>query len=83
MEEHNVHFVHASDEWYMLAKRSLPEEETYDEYLQLENGVGMMKLLMEEFKKEFFFLPRTAPYTERNEIRGKLIPRNRHPWFQP
>lgn len=52
METHGVHFVHASDEWYMLANRTLPEEETYDGYLQLENGVGMMKVLMEEFKKE-------------------------------
>ncbi|MBQ6844641.1 MAG: DUF512 domain-containing protein [Agathobacter sp.] len=48
-EEHEMHFIHASDEWYMLAGRSLPEEESYDGYLQLENGVGMMRLLMNEF----------------------------------
>ncbi len=51
MEEHDLHFVHASDEWYMLAERTLPEEESYDGYLQLENGVGMMRLLMNEFKE--------------------------------
>lgn len=49
MEEHELHFVHASDEWYMLAERPLPEEDSYDGYLQLENGVGMMRLLMNEF----------------------------------
>ena len=49
MKEHDMHFVHASDEWYMLAERSLPEEDSYDGYLQLENGVGMMRLLMNEF----------------------------------
>ena len=49
MEEHDMHFVHASDEWYMLAERPLPEENSYDGYLQLENGVGMMRLLMNEF----------------------------------
>lgn len=49
MEEHGMHFVHASDEWYMLAERPLPEEISYDGYLQLENGVGMMRLLMNEF----------------------------------
>ncbi len=49
MEEHGMHFVHASDEWYMLAERSLPDEISYDGYLQLENGVGMMRLLMNEF----------------------------------
>ena len=49
LEEHDLHFIHASDEWYMLAGRPLPEEASYDGYLQLENGVGMMRLLMNEF----------------------------------
>ncbi len=48
--EHGLHFIHASDEWYILAEREMPEEERYDGYLQLENGVGMTRLLMEEFK---------------------------------
>ncbi len=49
LEEHDLHFIHASDEWYMLAERPLPEEYSYDGYLQLENGVGMMRLLINEF----------------------------------
>lgn len=49
MEEHDMHFIHASDEWYLLAERPLPEEESYDGYLQLENGVGMLRLLINEF----------------------------------
>lgn len=48
--EHGTHFVHASDEWYILAGRELPEEERYDGYLQLENGVGMLRLLLNEFE---------------------------------
>ena len=51
LEEHDLHFIHASDEWYMLAERPLPEENTYDGYVQLENGVGMMRLLMNEFRE--------------------------------
>ena len=43
------HFVHAGDEWYLLAGQELPEEERYDGYLQLENGVGMLRLLKTEF----------------------------------
>lgn len=43
--EYGVHFIHASDEWYLLAGRELPEKERYDGYLQLENGVGMLRLL--------------------------------------
>lgn len=49
-EKYGSHFVHASDEWYILAGLEMPEEERYDGYLQLENGVGMMRLLLEEFR---------------------------------
>lgn len=45
---HGTHFIHAGDEWYILAGAKMPEEETYDGYLQLENGVGMTRLLMNE-----------------------------------
>ena len=48
-EKYGIHFIHASDEWYILAEEELPEEERYDGYLQLENGVGMLRLLLEEF----------------------------------
>lgn len=48
--KYGLHFVHASDEWYILAGQELPEEDNYDGYLQLENGVGMFRLLMEEFQ---------------------------------
>ena len=47
--EHGIHFIHASDEFYLLSGRELPEAERYDGYLQLENGVGMMRLLLDEF----------------------------------
>lgn len=46
--EYGTHFIHASDEFYILAERPLPEEERYDGYIQLENGVGMLRLLEEE-----------------------------------
>lgn len=45
-----LHFIHASDEWYLLAEQELPEEDNYDGYLQLENGVGMLRLLQTEFR---------------------------------
>ncbi|MCD7866886.1 MAG: DUF512 domain-containing protein [Clostridiales bacterium] len=48
MERFGIHFVHASDEWYILAGAEFPEEERYDGYLQLENGVGMLRLLEKE-----------------------------------
>lgn len=50
-EKYGIHFIHASDEWYILAQREIPEEERYDGYLQLENGVGMVRLLLNEFEE--------------------------------
>ncbi len=46
--EHGIHFVHASDEIYLMADEPIPAEEEYDSYPQLENGVGMLRLLIEE-----------------------------------
>ncbi len=48
--ECGLHFVHASDEWYILAERPMPEAERYDGYIQLENGVGMLRLLDDEVR---------------------------------
>ncbi len=52
-DEHGLHFIHASDEWYILAGRQMPEEERYDGYLQYENGVGMIRLMINEFYEAF------------------------------
>ena len=49
MAQFGTHFIHASDEWYLLAERELPQEDNYDGYIQLENGVGMLRLLQVEF----------------------------------
>lgn len=52
-KEHDTHFIHAGDEWYILAGEDFPKEERYDGYLQLENGVGMIRLLENEFQKVY------------------------------
>ena len=49
--ESGSHFVHASDEWYMIAGLDIPPASIYDGYGQLENGVGMVRLLMDEFRE--------------------------------
>lgn len=48
LEKYGTHFVHASDEWYINAGLELPDADSYDGFQQLENGVGMTRLLMEE-----------------------------------
>lgn len=50
-DHYGLHFIHASDEWYITAGRDFPEEERYDGYIQLENGVGMMRMFINEFNE--------------------------------
>ena len=51
-KEYGSHFIHAGDEWYLLAEEEIPTEDSYDGYMQLENGVGMIRLLQEEVREE-------------------------------
>ncbi len=51
-EEHGIHFVFASDEWYITAGRPLPEADRYDGFKQIENGVGSSRLFLDELKEE-------------------------------
>ena len=50
-DRYDLHFVHASDEFYLLADEEFPMEENYDGFVQLENGVGMIPLLEREFEE--------------------------------
>ena len=50
-QAHGTHFIHASDEFYILAGRKMPEAERYDGYTQLENGVGMIRLMTQEVRE--------------------------------
>lgn len=47
-EHYGTRMIHASDEWYLMAGLPLPTEEDYEGYPQLENGVGMIRLLNTE-----------------------------------
>jgi len=48
LNKYGVRFVYASDEWYIQAGREVPADECYEGYMQLENGVGMVRLLQDE-----------------------------------
>lgn len=58
IDEFNAHFAYynkggtlayASDEFYLIAERELPDADYYGEFSQLDNGVGMCTLLKTEF----------------------------------
>jgi len=49
LEETGTRLFFCSDEMYLKAGRTLPEDEFYEEHTQLDNGVGMIRLLEREF----------------------------------
>lgn len=50
MEKYGSRLFFCSDELYIRAGRELPDEEYYEGYVQIENGVGMLRSLIEEFE---------------------------------
>ena len=50
LRKHGTRIFFCGDEMYLLAGRELPPDEFYEEHTQLENGVGMLRLLETEFK---------------------------------
>lgn len=51
-----AYIFHAADELYLKAGVPLPSEERYEEYPQIENGVGMLTSLRDEFLGELSYL---------------------------
>jgi putative radical SAM enzyme (TIGR03279 family) len=50
--EHGVGWVYPSDEWYLALGHDVPPAAEYDGYPQIENGVGMVRRLLEEWKSQ-------------------------------
>ncbi|HLN64580.1 MAG TPA: DUF512 domain-containing protein, partial [Symbiobacteriaceae bacterium] len=61
LPEFGTVLVHASDEWYVVAGREVPPAEVYENYDQLENGVGMIRLFLEQMEAATPRLPAELP----------------------
>jgi len=66
LEKHSSRIFFCADELYLRAEFELPSDEYYESYPQLENGVGMLRLLETEFLAA---LSLTAP-----EDFGEIMP---------
>lgn len=49
LEAYGTRLVFLSDEWYILAEQELPPYSFYEEFGQIENGVGLLRLFEDEF----------------------------------
>ena len=64
-EKHGVRRFYASDEFYLTAGLPIPEREYYDDYPQLDNGVGMLRSHRDEFMDELEYLKEEINGTDR------------------
>ena len=48
-EKFGINYVYAADELYMMSNTPIPDEDYYDGYPQIENGVGMTRSYLKEF----------------------------------
>lgn len=44
-------WVYASDEWYLLAERRVPSAKAYDGFPQIENGIGLVRRLLDDWSR--------------------------------
>ncbi|MGD9560059.1 MAG: DUF512 domain-containing protein, partial [Oscillospiraceae bacterium] len=64
--------MYPSDEWFLLAGREIPPEDFYDGYPQLENGVGMWRLLAQEFGEALAAAPGDARRVQADIVVGRM-----------
>lgn len=56
-EKYGTRLVYLSDEFYINAKQPLPKPEEYEGFPQIENGVGLVASLYEEFEAAIEYIP--------------------------
>ena len=61
-------FVFPSDEFFCLSGRPLPEDEAYEDYPQIENGVGMLRLFETDVQYAAEDFPCDTPSPKRRII---------------
>ena len=64
-------FVYLADEFYLRASQDLPRSEYYDDYCQIENGIGLSRLFLDEFTDLEDNLPVTIPPQEAYVLTGQ------------
>ena len=61
LDEFGTTFAWLADEWFLIAGYDLPNASYYENYPQIDNGVGSIQLFVEGFGKEAQKLPASLP----------------------
>lgn len=65
-------FVYAADEFYLFAGLGVPSAEAYDDFPQLENGIGLVRLFLDEWSAVEPGLPDRVPPRRVTVVSGRL-----------
>ncbi|MCL6433156.1 MAG: TIGR03279 family radical SAM protein [Leptolyngbyaceae cyanobacterium HOT.MB2.61] len=57
-QQYGSNVVWLADEWFLIARQELPPESHYEDYPQIGNGVGSIRLFLKEFQKAARKLPK-------------------------
>ena len=72
LEQFGTRFVFLSDEFYCIAGLEIPEEEHYEDYPQIENGVGMIRQFEDECESAFQDFRNVKRNPEQNGVKTRL-----------
>ncbi len=71
LDKHGTRFVFPSDEFYQIAGLPIPDADSYEDFPQFENGVGLLARLREEFIEAYRLAQRFDPDDE--DIRPRRV----------
>ena len=71
-KKRSTNFVFCSDEWYIKAGQNLPKYGVYGDFVQLSNGVGMVRLFEYEFQCGLSKLPKSSKKGSITIVTGSL-----------
>lgn len=64
----DTRFCFLSDEFYLIAKKPLPEYDSYEDFKQLDNGVGLVALFREEIKNSLELIDKKSYNTKNKKL---------------
>lgn len=69
-DKYGKNLVYFSDEFYTITGQAFPDVQEYDDFPQIENGIGMASLMQEEIQEILPFLPLKIPLRNVHIITG-------------
>jgi len=69
-DKYGKNLVYFSDEFYVITGQAFPPVQEYDDFPQIENGIGMAALMQEEIQEFLPYLPQKIPRRSVHIITG-------------